>query len=438
MSCIQFYEAITEQYLQTFSGQHVDTPGWHALFWGEVLQMSPELLEQEQKMRWDDVSAPDAISLHPEAQWNWLDHGARIRFQAIFWPSDRTATDEARACAPGPGNEACQIRAYRAHCVRAGEAFNSMLDESEAMYDRAANRFDRVASATMLRGERELAGFHEYATKWFAHLKLGGPDAEALRAQGFDERQMYLDGVNQWWGALIERVVDPDYPTDGVAEHLREEAEWFTRDREQTIEYQASRSRDIEHSVPFGGCTAVEQRYLEILAQEAYEQYLQQLRDNLASNFQVGYNARINCNGTIGPLTLSLDESGDGSFSINFKNSLTGSIDEKIKYTIKDGAVEFGGATVGGGVGGAGGGIVGSGDYNVFVGKNPRTGKWDGGASFSGKLGIGAKVKRKVRGREVGLGFACYPGSVDAKFYARAAFDDAVKLVMADINRPSP
>lgn len=441
LSSIEHYYFVTEHLLRTLSGQDVDGPGWHAMFWADVLYTDPVTLEEEQKLRWDDMRHRHEISSDEKASWGRLDHHAWMYYYKAFWESDDQRRKDREGCKgikDAEAQKACYTKAEMAHCSRVRAAYEAMAQEAQERYDGSAHHFDLVARDTMMWGEKQLNDFRNYALRYFKLLKLGTINTSKMAGPPVTEAQMYSRMLNTWWNFLRDEVIKMDHPTHSLAKYLRNEAEWFGRDRQRALDDLAREKGAIETGSggsvgTTAGCAAVEKRYLDLLAQEAWQEYLKQLQDNLKSDLQAKYDPTAACDGTIGPLSFSIDDTGKSTGTFKVKDKLGEEIDLKRKLSIKD--ADFAGAAVAAGSGWQGTVINAKAEGSLFMEKNKRTGKWDGGFGISGALGVGYKYEKTIFGQKVGLGLACYPGSVSAKFYARAAFDDAVALVRAAINR---
>jgi hypothetical protein len=459
LSCIENYYFMTETLVRTFSGQNMNEAGWLAVFWADVLYMDPIELEQQMKLGLDSGGGhPPALKSNERAVWGRLDNGPLMHYALAVTQSDDRRRKDLHGCGKlvGDANAACIIRAEKAHCDRVRDAFNAMLREDTDRYDNSAHRFDLVARATMMWGERQLVEYRDYAQRCLKLVKIAKPTASAAEA----ELRMTQGLLNIWWKTLRDEVVKVDHPTHSLAKFLHEEAERWTSDRQDVMKMLAQMKHDIEAGgggtfTSTAGCAQVDKKYLELLAQEQWQEYLESLRDNLKDDFQAKYDATIHCEETIGPVSLSQDDTGKFSGTYSLKHALGEGVDQAIEHevdsllgkaggllgkelelkrtlSLKDMELEGGEVSIASGA--AGQGVVAEGEATLFVEKNERTGKWDGGVGVTFKEGLGFKREVSAFGRKFGIGLVCYPGTATAKFYARAAFNDAAALVRASVS----
>jgi hypothetical protein len=254
---------------------------------------------------------------------------------------------------------------------------------------------------------------------------------------GMDAANNHRIIVNGYYQAILRTLLDPEAPF-GLAKYLKSRGEWFIKSREVITKYIVEEKRAIEtgngHS-PHGyvihegySCAQVRQEYLKLLAEEAWKEHLQTLKERLAGDFQTDFSAAT-CEGSIGPLTFSVDDTGKGTISLKKKDAFKG-LDLKGKASIKN--ADFAGASIG--VGGSGSPepfVNVKGDATLFIEKNKSTHQWNGGFALSASLGLGIKRDIRVLGRQLGVGVACYPGTPSVKFYARAFYDHAIDYIKA-------
>ena len=440
LGCIEMYMMFTDELVQVMSGRSVDGPGWHALFWGNVLYMDPVALEQEMKQKYGGAKDHDGeIYSGNAASWGPLDHGLWITYWKAFDDSDKVRKNDEDICDKIKDDKACHdclVKAEAANCLRVMAAYNEMAAKAKVRYDDSAHHFQLVARGEMMWGQRELADSRDYALRYLPKMKFVAASTRPYAAGQPSEVQGYNRVINVTWKALRERVLKVDHPTWSLAKYVHSEADAFTNDRASEMKNFATEWEAIAHGTKgsqFGGCEGVVKEAMDILAQEEWEDYLKELQSQLSEDFEAKYDPTVHCQSAIGPLTFTIDDTMKTTGEYKVEDALGGGID--LKRSLSTDRGKFAGGEVAAGAE-AGEGVLVEGQTSVFVEKNERTGNWDAGFGVQGKLGLGVKAGMNVFGHKIELGIACYPGTVSAKFYARAAFDDAVSLVQAAINGP--
>jgi hypothetical protein len=448
-SCIDNHLQLTRDLIDTFAGEDVENgPGLKLAFWGDVLYQDGVELAKEQKLVWDASDHRHEISSEEHCSLRGLDHTFWISYAQSCYAAGQEYKRDFDACNELHDAEAlraCMVRAAEKQCTAVSAAYDRLVQQSTERFDLAAHHCQLVATAMLQWGQREVLQSRDYAQRHFACMRFAADEPRNIpmpdgtkTTESASQRRI----VQGYYDDLLNHLRNPTCATWGLAKWLREQGEWFAQRRNDSEQRFALEKQSIEQGTGGGygatrGCAKVRQAFLELLAQEAWQQYLTDMQEQMQGDFQVKYDATANCEGAIGPVTFSVDDTGKSSSSLKAKNFWQG-LDLKGKASIKDAA--FAGGSIG----------LGSSasdffkDYPPFVGKaegtvfteiNKQTGKMDAGFSLTAALGLGVKAKGvNLFGSKFDLGIACYPGSVSAKFQARAFYDHAVEYVAALID----
>ena len=395
-SCILQYMRTTDELLCVFADKDVDSPGFHLLLWADVLYMDPTALAQEQRLRWDDISQRHAISSQERVGgFNDLCHSFRIQYQADQYAAGRDWKEGFDACntiKEAEAARACHIRNDAKHCMAMREIYERWAQSSKERNDLAAHHFEYVAQGTMDWGQRQVLDSRDYGMHYFKSLHFLKDEPHNIPMPDgtkSTESDNYKRMVNVQYNSILKRLLDPKHATWSIAKRLRQEGEWFTRQRASTEEELAREKAGIEKGGSYNpaSCAEVMAKYLELLAEEAWKEYLNSLSDKMKGDFQAEYDPTMNCGVTLGPWSIGIDDTGKVTEGFKHGHKVFGQ-EGGTGVTFENG--EFAGASYGAGISESGGGLTGSGDATVFVGKEPFDRKvgcrggahWGGGGGF--------------------------------------------------------
>jgi hypothetical protein len=302
----------------------------------------------------------------------------------------------------------------------------------------AARRFDQVATRWIIAAENEYLQLRDYAVRQLKKMKFPPP------MQGMSIEQLTIDGINTSLKLVYDKHLGAgnDGGT-GTVTFLRDRARWFVTERDGVDEALKIEAEEIQRE-----CEPAMRAFLELLAQEEWQAYLDHLKDRLSWSIQPKTEESFPCEGSIGPLTIETDlnKPGEGKMDLKWKG----------KTFSGGGNVVFGpgGTTVG--VGGSAkttsgvtlsasgdssgnAGIGGSGGYGPFQGKarvtvTSKRSPWNNteylGIKLKGSAGLGLSNKTGT------MGLKCYPSSGSVTIYPRALYDDAVKYLSTPSSPP--
>lgn len=396
----------------------IETAGfWHdqeAYLWANCTGLDPAVFMRAQKLHDDDQpSVRDVAGQQYYRDYYDLGDEATRRWR-----------DERDAC--GPMDEACRTRADYRLCQTKRMLLDRLQNLVESRYNVAALRFDREATALLQWGEGWANDAYAYGVRWAGKMHFAAPDPAA---GGFDMAKVTTDMLtNQFQSTVLTAIWEPDGIS--IVDFLTEQAEWYRRQREWTLAGLAGLREQVDLE-----CEPIEEKMLELLREEAWQAYLEMLRERMRSDFTVQWDPNFDCEVTLGPASINLqgtaglsgsagnvgasvDSTGSGDISgkWKFKN-----IPFNAKLKMKQGA--FAGATLSSSTTQHYGPFAGNAGATLFTENSTATGRLEFGLKANAKLGIGAGIGP--------AGVACWPGEVQVNFQARAFVEHSMDYARA-------
>lgn len=315
-------------------------------------------------------------------------------------------------------------------CPQKRSAYQREAAHSRQRFQRAGMRFDEIALPLLNLAENEVVAAREFAVRMVRELKgsIAAPHVQMINA-GYRR-----DLLDNWLDGKVPELLN----ALGTA---------FQRQRQHNEESLQSRKQQLDQE-----CPAIPPELLEALLAEQWKAYRDGLWQTLLGNFEMQWDARLNCEVSIDGFSAQVFD--DGNYEAGFKGKVlnckvgpggAGSISAgPFSTTIRDG--EFTSVSVEGRnweVTADSGGVsevrVTAGTVNAnyppftgagkltISGRRDASGRMEPKVGFSGKLGLGLKVK--------GVGAACYPGSGSVTVTPRKAMGDAIKYALSEARR---
>ena len=375
----------TKTRVNTVTSMYDDFP-----FWADTLGLSPQQLVRE-----DQIEPRLAILATPR-----LTHKMAASYYNAEAEADRRMSGEQLRCNPSFNSlitdkssaawRRCEQIATEKYCDAVEAAFEDYKTSVEQRMGRAGRNFDRTAQRLIGWTEGQITISHNFAVRWFKHMKPHSP---------FEAK--YLPRAFDW---LVQGLLGA---TGRVPSFIGDQAEWYQLQRQNAESALEQRATELREE-----CIPVRVKQLERLAQEEWEALREMLEKQLKSNLEVEY-GYISCELKVGSVTISLSEGRNKKWSLDATGGLP------VNVSLDDSGSPV--VTIGGGRTVSTGPFAGSGEVTIIGGKNPKTGKVDGGIVLTGKTGFGYSDKK---GR---ASVACYPSSVSVKIWVRATIEDAIK-----------
>jgi hypothetical protein len=424
--CIANYGQVTDTMLSF--ADTTQTNGSPLLFWSDVLSIDPPVLHREQEGGWKEAIRWSMHGLGPA-----LSQPAQTSFFKDKEAGYKEFSNRERACG---GDNACRVRENARWCSVRKQLFQRWEEASRQRHNAAARKFDRTALTRIIAAENEYLQLRDYAVRQLKKMKF-------MAVPGMSMEQMTIDGIN----TSIKLVYDRHLGTGndggtGTVTYLRDRARWFVTEREGIDEALKIEAEDIRTS-----CEAPMRAFLELLAQEEWQDYLDHLKDRLSWSIQPKTESSFPCEGNIGPLTIEADlnKPGEGKMDLKWKG----------KTFAGGGSVIFGSGGTQVGLGGSAktsgvtlsasgdssgsAGVGGGGGFGPFQGKarvtyTSKKSPWNSteylGIKLKGSAGLGLSNKTGT------LGVKCYPSSGSVTIYPRAFYEDAVKYLSTPSSPP--
>jgi hypothetical protein len=378
-------------------------------------------------MLWAEVLGLDSTVLGRESEHSsnygvGYTHGgglAHRAYEEYLRELNAASTDHARR-ASDCFDKPCQVQENIRFCGVWKSLYADWQGASRQRYNTAARNFDRIATRKVMQAENELLQARAFAVRQLTRMRF----SKTLRP---DMEGQMLQGMNTIIRSSYERHLDADGDT---VSYLGEQALWAQTMRTEVEEDLASEAQKMEEET----CEAAKKALLEMLAQEEWQAYRDHLKDRVAWDIQPKTESEFPCEGSIGPVTVSLDTtklgSGQGKFDLKWKASLYKSGSDGIGVSAGSG-IGVGGQNSEDSAGA-------SGNYGPFAGKvkatltskvNPWNSKEYMGIKLKGSAGLGLKAGK--------LGAACYPSSGSVTFYPRAFYEDAMRYLSTPSSAPT-
>lgn len=424
--CVSNYAQVTDTMLSF--PDTTQTNGSPLLFWSDVLSIDPPNLHREQEGGWKESIRWSMHGLGPA-----LSQPAQTSYFKDKEAGSQDHTVRERACG---GNSACRVRENARWCGVRKELFQRWEEASRQRHNAAARAFDRTALKRIIAAENEYLQLRDYAVRQLKKMKF-------VAMPGMSMEQMTIDGIN----ASIKPVYDRHLAgaadiSSGNVTFLRDRATWFAGERQGLDDTLKIEAEEIQRE-----CEPAMRAFLELLAQEEWQAYLDHLKDRMMWSIQPKTESSFPCEGNIGPLTIEADlnKPGEGKMDLKWKG----------KTFSGGGSVIFGSGGTSVGVGGSAktsgvtlsasgdssgsAGIGGGGGYGPFQGKarvtyTSKRSPWNNteylGIKIKGSAGLGLST------RQGQLGVKCFPASGSVTIYPRAFYEDAVKYLSTPSSPP--
>lgn len=424
---ISMYAQISDTMLSFLDTTEIN--GSPILVWSDVVRIDPPALQREQEGGWKEpirwsmhgqgvaLSQPPLTTFTKDKEAGYRDHNARED-----------------ACRDNP----CRVRENARWCGVRSELFRRWEDASRQRHNAAARRFDQVATRYVIAAENEYLQLRDYAVRQIQKMKFPPP------VQGMSLEKLTIDAIN----TNLKLVYDKHLAAEtnggiGMATYLRDRAKWFETERTDIDEMLKIEAEDIRTS-----CEAPMREFLELLAQEEWQAYLDHLRDRLSWSVQPKNEGSFPCETSIGPLTIEADlnKPGEGKMDLKWKGK-TFSGGGNVVFGPggptfgAGGSAKTSGVTLTGGVDSSGNAGTGGGfGYGPFQGKakvsyTSKVSPWNNreylGIKLKGSAGLGLSNGPKGQ-----LGMKCFPSSGSVTIYPRAFYEDAVKYLSTPSSAP--
>jgi hypothetical protein len=357
----------------------------------------------------------DALGIDPAPYWREQRPTTVVNVYALALPSEPYIH---------------KLWAEARECPQKRSAYQREAAHSRQRFQRAGMRFDEMALPLLNLAENEVVAAREFAVRMTRELK-GSMTASHVQVINAGYRRDLLDN---WLDGKVPELLN----ALGTA---------FQRQRQDNEESLQSRKQQLDQE-----CPAIPPEVLEALLAEQWKAYRDGLWQALLGNFEMQWDARVNCEVSVNGFSGQVFD--DGNYEAGYKGKVlqckvgpggAGSISAgPFSTTIKDG--EFTSVSVEGrnwevtaDRGGVSEVSVTAGTVNAnyppftgagkltISGRRDSSGRMEPKVGFSGKLGLGLKVK--------GVGAACYPGSGSVSVTPRKAMADAIKYALTDARR---